>query len=295
MKKITAPKIAVVMKHDFVPFATIEEMVKKQIVPVQRDHVVRAQRVKHLSGALVADQLVFHAVKFGRKHLLVDGYARVELVAQQQVERPKSVLLITHRCKTQRDVEFVYDQLNSSQSVKTGRDHVNEGLRKVGLLSEISSHLVMAGPMTTAVKLATGIRNVRGATEAAAPAILFVDTLSLRREKIGAGVLGAVLAIALHDTNRTIAENFIRGIQAPVFKPVTAQDTHIEAVRVNQAKHRANGSLSGGSMTVDMRDSTLTSYLRYRMAVQGTSKRLTAEVASNVSLGSFISKLKLLG
>lgn len=278
----------------FVSFSVIEKMVKAEIVSVQRDHVERAQRATYLKGELVADQLVFHAVKLGRKHLLVDGYTRAERVAQGLIARPKAILLITHLCKTEDDVKRIYDQLNSPKAVKTGRDRVQEGLRLAGLNGVLNSHLIVAGPLTSATRLATGMSDVREATETAGKAILFIDRLDLSREKVSCGVLGAFLAIAIHEPDLSVAEQFIRGIQKPTFEPVTDADGFIVEVRYNQAKHRANGSLSGGSMIVDMRDSTLTSYLHFRAAVKKVPKKARKPLAAEVSLGSFIDAMKLL-
>jgi hypothetical protein len=275
-----------------VPFSTIEKMVRRGTLRCQRDQAERALRATYLKGTLIADQLVFHAVKQGRTIELADGYTRVERIWAGEVAAPTAVLLITHTCKSDDDVVAVYDMLNNQKAAKTGRDRVQEGLRMSKLKGTLTSHLILAGPLASAAKLATGARDVRLATCEAASAIRFVDALQLGREKVTSGVLGALLAIALNEPDQSLAETFIRGVQNPEFEAETLSDDPIGKVRDNQLRRRQNRTVGGGTAGVELRDFTLAAYLKFRTAVKKPSKLTLLSMAKEVSLGSFVETMK---
>lgn len=291
MKAAKANHISAIIS-EFVPFSTVEKLVKKGTLRCQRDHVARASRATYIKGTLTGDQLVFHAVKVGRDVELADGYTRIERIWVGEAVAPETVLLITHVCKTQEDVVALYDQLNSMRAAKTGRDRVQEGLRMSRLKGVLSSHLVLAGPLTSATKLATGVRDVRIATCEAAEAIRFIDGLQLPREKATAGVLGAYLAIAMSEPNKQFADDFIRGVQNPELEPSTAAERIIAEVQENQKRRRENRTVGGGTAGVELRDFTLAAYLKYRAALKKPGRLTLLAMAKEVSLGSFRETMK---
>jgi hypothetical protein len=285
MSKIVRAKTSGITHKD-VEFSVVDTLFTQSILNCQRSHETRIMKTKYLRGVLTGDQLVFHAVTFEGKTELLDGYTRCEGVRVGLIERPEAVLLITHAAKSQKEVERLYDQFNSPQASKKGRDRVQEGLRLSGAPNSMKSGMMTKGPVPTAAVHAVGGGEVRYAVQTLFQGMEFVDSLGLDKGSTSGGQLAAFLAIAQNVSNKRIVEDFIRRVHQNVFNRAEPEDVYIVTAREINHDYRANRATSGTVNVNALRGFTLGAFVLYYKARTKSSKAV--EGFRQISLGEFL-------
>lgn len=233
---------------------------------MQRNHSVRAPKVKHIGKQLKGDQKVFHLVMWQGKERLIDGYTRVQRIVQGLTETPEAVLLLVHaEPASEAELIELYDQFNSKAALKGSEDKYQEGLRMTELLESLKSDLVTRG-QRSAGRLATDAGTIREGVLAAEKGIRFVDGLVLDRNTETLGVLAAYYAIGMHsDFCGDAAEAFIRKMNQAVFVPRINKkgDFAIKAFRDYHERKIAGKTATGGSNVNAIRNQALAAFVSF--------------------------------
>lgn len=246
--------------------------------PEQRDHEKAADKKDYLFGELKGDQLIFHAVTIKENKLtcLVDGYHRVTLLLADTARLPQDALpyLVHHEVDTMEEARYLYGQFNSLRSAKKSNDQFDGGLRAEGLLSVISSHLVLNGGRATAIQLAygrVGSKYTTPAVRALKDAIVFVDELGLRAEKhVIGGQLGAYFAISAEFSNAA-AESFIRKCHQASFRPRTPRRSDLSLLSYHVYLDKKTSSVkTGGNVNSAVFRAALGAFAQYYMSAHAS-------------------------
>lgn len=286
-KSSTASRVSVKGFKFFgaVPFSRVLDAFNRGPIMMQRNHSKRALKARHIGKELTGAQLVFTLVMWKGKERLIDGYTRVERIAQGLTSAPESVIVLLHAepASEQRLVEL-YDQFDSRAALKNTGDRFDEGLRLTKLLESLTSPLVLKGPKS-APKLAVDGTDIRSGVLQAEAGIRFVDGLGLRKTHETLGMLAAYYAIGMYaEQCGDKAAAFIRKMNQAAFTPraSVAADFVIAAVRKKHQEKVSQGSATGGNNVVDIRNQVFTAFIAY----MGFESFLPS-VQAQVTLGVF--------
>lgn len=271
-----------------VAFSRVLAAFNRGALRMQRNHSVRALKVKHLGKTLQGDQKVFHLVMWQGKERLVDGYTRVQRIIQGLTEAPEAVLVLVHaEPSSEAELISLYDQFNSKAALKGSEDRYQEGLRMTALLDSLKSDLVTRG-QRSAGRLATDANTLREGVLSAEKGIRFIDELGLTRNGETLGLLAAYYAIGMHsDFCGDVAEEFIRKMNQAVFVPRISNkgDFAVEAFRLFHAKKVANKTATGGCNINAIRNQALAAFVAYggfERFLPSTSVQVTVAVFNEV-------------
>ncbi|MDO9179217.1 MAG: hypothetical protein Q7U16_13005 [Agitococcus sp.] len=268
-----------------VPFAFVEALYDAQILKVQRNHVRRARNSKHI---LEVDSPIHLNYLAGRtadgKVRLIDGYTRITAIKNADKARPEKVWLGLVDCRSNAELEKLYDAIDSRQAVKRGRDAFEEGLRRAGLLTKIKSPLFVKGQAVSAVVAASGTSDIRKGTWDLRQGIAVLDPLNLGGDgpKLPAGALAALLLIAANEPDSEAVQKFAIALMHPEAVPrgTKAQQSGALSCAKELAIRREQGSLSGKNVAVIM-ETVLSAWHRQ-------AKGLRADQASMLSRQDFL-------
>lgn len=268
----------------------IVNIARKSVYKKQRAHEVRVHTAKHTHGPLKGNKRVFSAGKLGRKVELVDGYTRAEAYQIRLAHATEEVILHVHVCRTQEELDGLYDQYDNAKAVKRGKDRVAEGLRAEGVdVRLIQSALVAKGPLPTAVVSGSGgDTNVRRATMSLHKGIMRLDTLGFSQGSgtVTGGVLAAFVAICQHVQQKAVVHDYLDGVHRSTFIALHKGDEQIEYMRAIVVNRRRDKMCSGTKNVDAMRDLTLTYFHRFVQMRKGVKAETLQDVY--LTLGSFI-------
>lgn len=267
-KSSTASRVSVKGFKFFgaVPFSRVLDAFNRGAIMMQRNHSKRAITARHIGKELTGDQLVFTLVMWKGKERLIDGYTRVERIAQSLTQAPSHVVVLVHsEPANEQELMDLYDQFDSRAALKNTGDRFDEGLRLTKLLESLTSPLVLKGPKS-APKLAVDGKNIRSGVLQAEAGIRFVDGLGLRKTHETLGMLAAYYAIGMHAKQcGDKAATFIRKMNQAVFTPRSSSAAEF-AIQVVREKHQAKlnqGSATGAKNVVAIRNMTLAAFIAY--------------------------------
>lgn len=272
---------------------TMDDIVKianKSVYKKQRAHEVRVHTAKHTRGPLKGNRRIFMAGKLGRKVELVDGYTRTEAYELGLASSNEEVILLVHLCRTDADLDELYDQCDNLKAAKRGKDRVAEGLRAEGVdIRLIESALVAKGPLPSAVVSGSGgDTNVRRATMSLHKGIMRLDALGFSQGTgtVTAGVLAAFVAICQTVQQKAMVHDYLDGVHRPTFVALHKGDEQIEYMRAIVVDRRRDKMCSGTKNVDAMRDLTLTYFHRFVQMRKGVKAETLQDVY--LTLGSFI-------
>jgi hypothetical protein len=233
-----------------VPFNVVLELYNGSVLKVQRNHLRRALRAKHLFGLDLPTHYNFQAGRTpdGKLHL-IDGYTRLTLLKEGSTPYPSHVWLGVVDVDTKAELEALYDTVDSKYAVKRGRDAFEEGLRRSSLLDKLESTLFSGAQVVTAVITAAGHNDVRQAVWEMRAGIRVLDRLHLAAGpgKLPQGAIAALLLIASRGADVELLARFIAVLEQPTeVKP--SERKHLAAatdVAKSLQNRRELGSLSG--------------------------------------------------
>lgn len=268
MTKVSTSKRSVNGQHFVGPvsYSRVRKAFERGAIRVQRDHGVRALKAAHIGRMLKGAQLVFHAVMWQGQERLIDGYTRCERIELGLTIAPEAVTLIVYEEPESFEALIaLYDQFDSSASLKKAKDRYDEGMRLNDMLKTMMSPLVIKG-QRTAAKTATGAPSVREGVVRAKRGMQFVDSLMLSRTNETLGLLAAYYAISMHaDVFDEKCADFIRKMNQRKFSPKAPTDADI-ALMLARDFHETKvlaGSATGGKNVAAIRDSVLTAFVDY--------------------------------
>ena len=269
----------------------LEDLSKKDVVRVQRDHVKRAQKVTYLKGELHGNQLEFAAAynTKTKEYVLIDGYTRCELLKNKMVTLPKDgvVSLTVHFVATESDLERLYDQYNNPTASKKAPDRLDEGLRLSGLtgVNALRSPLMSKGSRAAAIRKAAFNKETRPAVQATAKGIQFVDSLMLTKRNETVPQMASYLVIGQYASHLPEAEEVIRNInwnivrEGKIPREVMALQTYLR--QYNDMK--SAGILTGGGNVEKAFQMGLYAFLVYVQFKRKTKLALPSTQLASIS------------
>lgn len=229
---------------------TLMELYQNATCSTQRDHVKRAPKSKYLHGKLWGMQLVFQAIRRANGKIeLIDGYTRCECLARglSTIGVGESIVLQVHEADSVDEIKGLYDQCDNPNASKKAPDRLDEGLRLTDSLGTFVSSIMGRGPRASAVKVASGGRNVREAVEMMIDGMKYVDKLGLVRTTEATAMLGLYITIGKYAARFEEAEEFIRIMNRHTYEPreLNRYNATVKQFHDLHSNKRKQGSLSG--------------------------------------------------
>ena len=284
VSKIAGLEIYVCTMDDIVALS------RKSVYKSQRAHEVRVHKAKHTWGPLKGNKRLFSAGKLGRKVELVDGYTRAEAYQLGLAESKEEVILHVHTCKTQEELDALYNQYDNPKAVKRGKDRVAEGLRAEGVdIRTVKSGLVASGPLPSAVVSGSGgDADVRRATRSLHKGIVRLDSLGLSQGTgtVTSGVLAAFIVICQYVQQKAVVQDYLDGVHRATFIALHEEAVQIEYARAMVVNRRRDKMCSGTKNVDAMRDLMLTYFHRFVQMRKGVKAETLRD--SVLTLGDFI-------
>jgi hypothetical protein len=233
-----------------VPFSEVLELYESQVLKVQRNHLRRAQSSQHLTDSDMPVHMNFTAGRTPDGKLkLVDGYTRIAKIVKGEKPAPDMVWLGLVDCTNDKEVEMLYDAMDSTDAVKRGRDAFEAGLRRAGLLDKLESPVFVRGQAVSAILAAAGHGDTRKATWELRRAIAVLDKLHIRsgRGGVPSGALAALLLLATHEGESGQVQRFAAALEHPEAVPAEAKKEQAGAIACAEQLQvrREQGALSG--------------------------------------------------
>lgn len=167
----------------------VEDWIKVEDNPIQRDTERHAAKAKHLLTPHPTHSFVFAAELPSGKLIKLDGHTRALLWRRKEVDAPTQVQVGIIPVNSREEAEKLYKDFDSKEALETMRDKVSGAFNRHDF--EPQSGLVASGNLTTALRMAyavlvgssaaagvSGPKAGKSATAAKADIYLMIDEFS---------------------------------------------------------------------------------------------------------------------
>lgn len=134
---------------------TVEEWIKVEDNPIQRDTERHALKAKHLHTPHPTHAFVFAAEMPSGKLIKLDGHTRALLWRRKEVEAPPSLTVGLIPVENREEAERLYKDFDSREALETMRDKVSGAFNRHNF--EPQSGLLQSGSITQALRMAYGV------------------------------------------------------------------------------------------------------------------------------------------
>lgn len=133
----------------------VEDWIKVEDNPIQRDTEKHAVRAKHLLTPHPSHSYVFAAELPSGKLIKLDGHTRALMWRRKDVAAPMQVFVAVIPCKDKAEAEQMYKDFDSKDALETTKDKVYGAFNRHNF--EPISGLLQTGSITAALRIAWGV------------------------------------------------------------------------------------------------------------------------------------------
>lgn len=134
----------------------VEDWIKVQDNPIQRDTERHAARARHLRTYHPTHSVVHAAELPSGKMVKLDGHTRALLWKRGEVKQPIQLTVVTYSVKDMEEAEQLYRDFDSKDALETNRDKVSGAYNKHNFNPQ--SALLQMGSIVQALRFAYGVQ-----------------------------------------------------------------------------------------------------------------------------------------